>query len=425
MPLSSVNDAVAAIKAGRLVIIVDDEDRENEGDLAVAAEKATPDAVNFMAKYGRGMICTPMMAERLEELRIPMMVHDNTARLGTAFTVTVDALEGTTTGISAHDRAKTIEVLIDPEADPEDLARPGHIFPLRYMNGGTLVRAGQTEASVDLAVLAGLYPAAVICEVMAEDGTMARMPELERLSDAHGIPIVSVADIIAYRLEHERLIDRVAEARLPTEFGEGIAYSYSSLVDKDEHVAFVVGDVSPDEPTLVRVHSECLTGDVFGSLRCDCGEQAALALEAIGKAGSGVFLYMRQEGRGIGIHNKLKAYHVQDDLGLDTVDANVHLGFAPDVRHFGIGAQILADLGVAKMRLLTNNPRKVVGLDSFGLEIVERVPIQASVNSENIRYLQTKRDRLGHLLDVSGGGSDGSPPDDGGDSTDKAAEAGS
>ena len=413
MPLSSVDEAVAAIKAGRLVIIVDDEDRENEGDLAVAAEKATPEAVNFMARYGRGLICAPMMAERLEQLRIPMMVHDNTARLGTAFTVSVDALEGATTGISAHDRARTIEVLIDPDAEPDDLARPGHIFPLRYMKGGTLVRSGQTEASVDLAVLAGLYPAAVICEVMADDGTMARLPELERLSDAHGIPIVSVADIIAYRLEHERLIDRVAEARLPTEFGEGTAVSYSSIVDKNEHVAFVVGDITPDAPTLVRVHSECLTGDVFGSLRCDCGEQAGLALEAIGREGRGVFLYMRQEGRGIGIHNKLKAYHVQDDLGLDTVDANVHLGFAPDVRHFGIGAQILSDLGVGKMRLLTNNPRKVVGLDAFGLEIVERVPIQATVHSENIRYLEAKRDRLGHLLDVSED-APANPPEDAG-----------
>ena len=422
MPLSSVEEAVAAIQAGRLVIIVDDEDRENEGDLAVAAEMATPEVVNFMAKHGRGMICAPMMAERLEALRIPMMVHDNTARLGTAFTVTVDALEGTTTGISAHDRAKTIEVLIDPNAEPEDLARPGHVFPLRYMNGGTLVRAGQTEASVDLTVLAGSYPAAVICEVMADDGTMARLPELERLSDAHGIPIVSVADIISYRLEHERLIDRVAEARLPTEFCEGTAVSYSSMVDKNEHVAFMVGDVSPDVPTLVRVHSECLTGDVFGSLRCDCGEQAALALEAIGREGRGVFLYMRQEGRGIGIHNKLKAYHVQDDLGLDTVDANVHLGFAPDVRHFGIGAQILSDLGVGKMRLLTNNPRKVVGLDAFGLDIVERVPIQARVNSENIRYLQTKRDRLGHLLDVTGSASGAPEPDEKTDASDRAAD---
>ncbi len=422
MPLSSVEEAVAAIQAGRLVIIVDDEDRENEGDLAVAAEMATPEIVNFMAKHGRGMICAPMMAERLEALRIPMMVHDNTARLGTAFTVTVDALEGTTTGISAHDRAKTIEVLIDPNAEPEDLARPGHVFPLRYMNGGTLVRAGQTEASVDLTVLAGSYPAAVICEVMADDGTMARLPELERLSDAHGIPIVSVADIISYRLEHERLIDRVAEARLPTEFCEGTAVSYSSMVDKNEHVAFMVGDVSPDVPTLVRVHSECLTGDVFGSLRCDCGEQAALALEAIGREGRGVFLYMRQEGRGIGIHNKLKAYHVQDDLGLDTVDANVHLGFAPDVRHFGIGAQILSDLGVGKMRLLTNNPRKVVGLDAFGLDIVERVPIQARVNSENIRYLQTKRDRLGHLLDVTGSASGAPEPDEKTDASDRAAD---
>ena len=422
MPLSSVEESVAAIKAGELVIIVDDEDRENEGDLAVAAEKITPDIVNFMARYGRGMICVPLLAERLEELRIPMMVQDNTARLGTAFTVTVDALEGTTTGISAHDRAKTVEVLIDPDTGAVDLARPGHIFPLRYMNGGTLVRAGQTEASVDLAKLAGLYPGAVICEVMAEDGTMARMPELERLSDVHGIPIVSVADIISYRLGHERLVDRVAEARLPTEFAEGTAISYSSLVDKDEHVAFVVGDISADEPTLVRVHSECLTGDVFGSLRCDCGEQAELSLKAIGNEGKGVFLYMRQEGRGIGIHNKLKAYHVQDDLGLDTVDANVHLGFAPDVRHFGIGAQILADLGVGKMRLLTNNPRKVVGLAAFGLEIVERVSIEGSANPENIRYLRTKRDRLGHLLEASELDDQGPSQDDGDEVSNRSAE---
>ena len=398
MPLSTVEEAIEEIRAGRMVVIVDDEDRENEGDLAMAAEMVTPEAINFMATHGRGLICVSMMAQRLEQLRLPLMVSDNTARLGTAFTVSVDVLEGATTGISAFDRAATVKALLDPDTRPEDLARPGHVFPLRYMEGGVLVRAGQTEAVVDLARLVGLYPSGVICEIMADDGTMARMPQLEEFSAKHGVKMVAVADIITYRRAHEKLIERVAEARLPTEFGEFIAVSYRSTVDKDEHVALVRGTIVSDQPILVRVHSECLTGDVFGSTRCDCGEQKALALEAIGREGRGVFLYMRQEGRGIGIHNKLKAYSLQD-RGLDTVDANIHLGFAPDLRHYGVGAQILGDLGVKKLRLLTNNPRKVVGLESFGLELVDRVPIIAPSNSENRRYLETKRSRMGHLLD--------------------------
>ena len=399
MPLSSVEEAIEEIKAGRAVVIVDDEDRENEGDLAMAAEKVTPEAINFMATYGRGLICVPMLPERLEELRLPLMVQDNTARHGTAFTVSVDALDGATTGISAPDRATTIKALLNPETEPHDLARPGHVFPLRYMPGGVLVRAGQTEGVVDLVRLAGLYPAGVICEVMAGDGTMARLPTLEQFAVEHGTKIVTVADIITYRLSHEKLIERVAEARVPTRFGNFTAVSYRSTVDKDEHVAMVAGEISPEEPVLVRVHSECLTGDVFASTRCDCGDQMDLALEAIQREGKGVFLYMRQEGRGIGIHNKLKAYHLQDDLGLDTVDANIHLGFAPDVRYHGVGNQILVDLGVKKLRVLTNNPRKIVGLESFGLELVERVPIIAPVTEENRRYLETKKQRMGHILD--------------------------
>ena len=385
-----------------MVIIVDDEDRENEGDLAMAAECVTPEAINFMAKYGRGLICAPMMAQRLEQLGIHQMVQDNTARLGTAFTVSVDVLKGATTGISAYDRAATVKALISPDTKPEDLGRPGHVFPLRYREGGVLVRAGQTEASVDMARLAGLHPAAIICEIMADDGSMARMPHLEEFGARHGIRIVSVADIIAYRREHEKLIERVAQARMPTEHGEFRAVSYRSLVDADEHVALVMGEVNEHEPTLVRVHSECLTGDVFGSIRCDCGAQKALALEAIAREGSGVFLYMRQEGRGIGLHNKLKAYSLQDD-GMDTVDANIALGFPPDLRHYGVGAQILADLGVRKLRILTNNPRKVVGLESFGLELVEQVPIVVSTNVENRRYLEAKQARMGHLLERAEG----------------------
>ena len=401
MPHITIEQAIKEVKAGRHLIIVDDEDRENEGDLVIAAEKSTPEAVNFMVTHGRGLVCVPMTTARLRELQLPMMVQDNTSRLTTAFTVSVDLLEGTTTGISVHDRAATIRALLDPATQPEDLGRPGHIFPLRYAEGGVLVRAGHTEATVDLARMAGLYPAGVLCEVLAEDGSKARMDQLEELSERYGIGIISIAAIISYRRSHEKLVERVAEARIPTDRGVWEAISYRSLVDKDEHVAFIMGDISPEEPTLVRVHSECLTSDVFGSIRCDCGEQVELAQEAIAEEGRGVFLYMRQEGRGLGIHNKLKAYHLQDD-GLDTVDANVSMGFAPDIRHYGIGAQILEDLGVGKMKILTNNPRKLAGMDGYGsLEVVERVPIVVKANEENIHYLRTKRDRMGHLLDDS------------------------
>ena len=400
MPLSTVAEAIEDTRAGKLVIIVDDEDRENEGDLAMAAEKVTPEAINFMATHGRGLICVPMMGQRLEQLRMPLMVQDNTARLGTAFTVSVDVLKGATTGISANDRAATIKALLDPNTRAEDLGRPGHIFPLRYMEGGVLKRAGQTEASVDLARMAGLQPAGVICEIMADDGTMARMGDLKAFSERHDVKIVSVADIIKYRRAHERLIERAAEARIPTEHGEFTAVSYRSIVDTQEHVALVKGHIDAEEPTLVRVHSECLTGDIFGSIRCDCGDQMRLALKAIDREGKGVFLYVRQEGRGIGIHNKLKAYSLQDQ-GLDTVEANIKLGFAPDPRQYGVGAQILVDLGVRKMRLLTNNPQKRVGLVSFGLEVVEQVPIIAPVNDENRRYLETKRTRMGHTFDAA------------------------
>ncbi|MBM3945293.1 MAG: bifunctional 3,4-dihydroxy-2-butanone-4-phosphate synthase/GTP cyclohydrolase II [SAR202 cluster bacterium] len=397
MPLASVEQAIKDIREGKIVVIVDDEDRENEGDFAMAAEAVTPEAINFMAVHGRGLICVPMMGQRLEQLKLPPMVSENTARLSTAFTVSVDALKGTTTGISAHDRAVTIKTLLDGDSKPEDLARPGHVFPLRYMEGGVLVRAGQTEAIVDLSRMAGLYPAGVICEIMAEDGTMARLPVLEEIAKKFGLTIVSVADIIAYRRTHEKLVEFVAEARLPTKYGEFRIVSYRSTVDKEVHLALVKGNVCTEDPVLVRVQSECVTGDVFGSTRCDCGDQAALSLQAIQAAGMGVFLYMRQEGRGIGIHNKLKAYSLQD-TGLDTVDANIELGFAPDLRHYGVGAQILYDLGVRNIRLLTNNPRKVVGLGSYGLSLIERVPLIAPVNAENRRYLETKRDRMGHLL---------------------------
>ena len=407
MPLSSIDDAIKDIKAGKMVVIVDDEDRENEGDLAMAAELVTPEAVNFMAMEGRGLICVPIIPQRLEQLRIPMMTYNNTARMGTAFTVSVDVLDGATTGISAHDRAATIKALIDPRTKPEDLAQPGHIFPLRYTEGGVLKRTGHTEAVVDLARLAGLQPAGVICEVVADDGNMARMPDLEKFAEKHDLKIVAIADIIAFRQEHERLIERVSEARVPTKYGEFTAVSYSSLVDRHEHVALVKGTIDPEEATLVRVHSECLTGDVFGSIRCDCGDQRDLALKAIGKEESGVFLYMRQEGRGIGIHNKLKAYALQDDEGLDTVDANIRLGFPPDARQYGVGAQILVDLGVRKMRFLTNNPKKRVGIQSFGLELVEQVPLIAPVTEENRRYMDTKIQRMGHMLDL-----DSAPTDD-------------
>ncbi|MEC8986779.1 MAG: bifunctional 3,4-dihydroxy-2-butanone-4-phosphate synthase/GTP cyclohydrolase II [Chloroflexota bacterium] len=408
MPLSKIEEAIDDIKNGKMVIVIDDEDRENEGDLTMAAEMVTPEAINFMATYGRGLICVPMLGDQLDRLNLPLMVSNNTASLSTAFTVSVDSLIGTTTGISASDRSDTIKALINEDTKPEDLGRPGHIFPLRYVDGGVLKRTGQTEASIDLCRLAGLEEAAVICEIMADDGNMARMPQLEDFAKQHDVKIVSVEDLIAYRRMHERLIERVAEARVPTEYGEFRAVSYSSVVDVQEHVAFVKGDIKDNEPALVRVHSECLTGDVFGSKRCDCGYQVQLALEAIEKYGSGVLLYMRQEGRGIGIHNKLKAYALQDE-GYDTVEANVMLGFAPDPRQYGIGAQILADLGVQKMKLLTNNPTKRVGLEGFGLEVVERVPIIAPHTEENTKYMETKRERMGHILDpiedVAGDGS--------------------
>ena len=408
MPLSKIEQAIDDIKNGKMVIVIDDEDRENEGDLTMAAEMVTPEAINFMATYGRGLICVPMLGDQLDRLNLPLMVSNNTASLSTAFTVSVDSLIGTTTGISASDRSDTIKALINEDTKPEDLGRPGHIFPLRYVDGGVLKRTGQTEASIDLCRLAGLEEAAVICEIMADDGNMARMPQLEDFAKQHDVKIVSVEDLIAYRRMHERLIERVAEARVPTEYGEFRAVSYSSVVDVQEHVAFVKGDIKDNEPALVRVHSECLTGDVFGSKRCDCGYQVQLALEAIEKYGSGVLLYMRQEGRGIGIHNKLKAYALQDE-GYDTVEANVMLGFAPDPRQYGIGAQILADLGVQKMKLLTNNPTKRVGLEGFGLEVVERVPIIAPHTEENTKYMETKRERMGHILDpiedVAGDGS--------------------
>jgi 3,4-dihydroxy 2-butanone 4-phosphate synthase/GTP cyclohydrolase II len=399
MGLSSIKEAVKDIKEGRFVIIVDDEDRENEGDLALAAEKVSPQAINFMTKYGRGLVCLPVVGERLDRLRLPLMVDENTCKFGTAFTVSVDAKQGTTTGISAADRAQTVKAVIDPATQPDDLVRPGHIFPLRAREGGVLVRAGQTEAIVDLAKLAGLYPAGVICEIMNEDGTMARLPQLEELADKFDIKIISVADLIAYRRRHEKLVHRVAEARLPTKYGEFTAIAYRSDIDPDEHLALVMGDLDTEEPVLVRVHSECLTGDVFGSLRCDCGDQIGLAMETIAKEGRGVFLYMRQEGRGIGFHNKIRAYALQDE-GLDTVEANLSLGFTPDPRDYGIGAQILADLGLSEIRLLTNNPKKRVGLEGYGLQVVETLPVIIPPNPYNRNYLVTKQKKMGHRLEI-------------------------
>ncbi len=397
--LASIPEAIEDIRAGKFVIIVDDESRENEGDLAMAAEKVTPEAINFMAKYARGLICFPIIKQRLDELGIPLMVQDNTSRHSTAFTVSIEAKNKVTTGISAFDRAQTIKTVLDPDSSPDDLARPGHVFPIRAKEGGVLVRAGHTEAIVDLAKLAGLYPAGVICEIMNEDGTMARLPELEIMASKYELKIVTIADLIAYRLRHEKLVQKVAEAKLPTKFGEFIAMVYKSNVDAAEHVALVKGDISGDESVLVRVHSECLTGDVFGSLRCDCGGQIKLAMQSIAEEGKGVFLYMRQEGRGIGLHNKLRAYALQDQ-GMDTVEANVALGFDPDLRDYGVGAQILADLGLHNIRLLTNNPKKVVGLESYGLKIVKIVPLIAPSNPYNIHYLETKQKKLGHLLGV-------------------------
>ena len=399
MGISGIPEAIEDIKDGKFVIIVDNEDRENEGDLAMAAEKVTPEAINFMAKYARGLICLPTLGQRLDDLGLPMMVNENTSRFCTAFTVSVDAKHGITTGISAADRAKTVKTIVDPATKPEDLAQPGHMFPLRARDGGVLVRAGHTEGIVDLARLAGLYPAGVICEIMNEDGSMARLPQLEVMSEKFGIRIVTIADLIAYRWRYERLVHRVAEAKLPTVYGEFSAIAYKSDIDPDEHLALVIGDISTEEPVLVRVHSECVTGDVFGSVRCDCGQQVDLAMQSIAKEGRGVFLYMRQEGRGIGFHNKIRAYALQDQ-GLDTVEANLALGFAPDLRDYGIGAQILAELGLRRIRLLTNNPKKVIGLEGYGLEVVETVPIIAPPHKYNRRYLETKQKKLGHLLGI-------------------------
>ncbi len=399
MGIANITEAIEDIKAGRFVIIVDDEDRENEGDLAIAAEKVTPEAINFMTKHARGLICLPIVGERLDELRIPLMVQDNTSRLSTAFTVSIEAKHRVSTGISAADRAETIKAVLDSCTKPEDLVRPGHTFPLLAREGGVLARSGHTEAIVDLARLAGLYPAGVICEIMNDDGSMARLPQLEIMSDRFGIKIVTIADLIAYRRRHEKLIHRVAEAKLPSKYGEFTAIAYKSDIDSDEHLALIMGDASTDEPVLVRVHSECVTGDVFNSLRCDCGEQIELAMQTIAKEGRGVFLYMRQEGRGIGFHNKIRAYALQDK-GMDTVEANLALGLAADLRDYGIGAQILVDLGLHKIRLLTNNPKKVIGLEGYGLKVVETIPIICSPNPYNLHYLETKQKKLGHRLGV-------------------------
>ena len=398
MPLSSMEEALADLKAGKFLIVVDDEKRENEGDLVMAAEMVTPEAVNFLVTHGRGLLCMPMKEERLKELGIELInsehaVHDKP----TAFTMSVDYKVGTTTGISAGDRAATVQALIDPEARPDEFSRPGHLFPLQYHPGGVMVRPGHTEAIVDLCDIAGLYPAGVVCEIMKDDGTMSRLPDLETFAAEHGLNILSIAQIVAHLRRYETQVKRVAEARMPTKYGVFKVFAYESPFEPGEHIALTIGDWAPDQPVLTRIHSECLTGDVFGSMRCDCGEQLDLALKKLGQEGTGALLYMRQEGRGIGLHNKIRAYSLQDG-GLDTIQANQSLGFDTDLRHYGLGAKILADLGINKVRLLTNNPKKLVGLSGSEVEVVERVEVEVPPNDENREYLETKRLRMGHIL---------------------------
>ncbi|HBG92409.1 MAG: bifunctional 3,4-dihydroxy-2-butanone 4-phosphate synthase/GTP cyclohydrolase II [Nitrospirae bacterium RIFOXYB2_FULL_43_5] len=396
---NTIDEAIDDIAKGKMVILVDDEDRENEGDLCMAAEKITPEAINFMAKYGRGLICLSLTPERVEELKLQMMTDDNTSPFGTAFTVSIEAKKGVTTGISASDRATTILTAINPNTKPEDISKPGHVFPLRAKRGGVLQRAGQTEGSVDLVRLAGLYPAGVICEIMNDDGTMARVPQLTEFAKKHSMKIITVKDLIKYRMRSELFVRRIAVTKLPTEFGgDFTAVAYANDMDSNVHIALVKGEIKHEDEVLVRVHSECLTGDVFGSRRCDCGEQLHKAMELIRKEGKGVVLYMRQEGRGIGLVNKLKSYELQDK-GLDTVEANIKLGFKPDLRDYGIGAQMLVDIGVRKMRLMTNNPKKIIGLEGYGLKVVERVPVETKPHEKNIIYLKTKKKKLGHMLD--------------------------
>lgn len=405
MAVSSIEEVIDEIRAGKMIILVDDEDRENEGDLYMAAEKVTPEAINFMATHGRGLICLTLTPDHLEQLQIPMMVQNNKSPFETAFTVSIEASTGVTTGISAADRARTILVAADPKAKPSDIVSPGHIFPLRARRGGVLVRTGQTEGSVDLSRLAGLNPSGVICEIMKEDGTMARMPDLEIFAKEHGLKIATIADLVAYRTREDKLVHRAAEAKIPTRYGDFRTIVYTNDVDELEHVALVKGEIDPNKEIMVRVHSSCLTGDVFGSKRCDCGGQLHSAMRMVEHEGAGIVLYMQQEGRGIGLINKIKAYALQEG-GMDTVEANVHLGFKADLRDYGIGAQILRDLGVRKMRLITNNPKKIIGLEGYGLKVTGRQPIEMEPEPENIDYLKAKKDKLGHMLDLFTGGKD-------------------